>query len=152
MIHALDQTSSKQRRQVLHLVYQSQYAQHVELEKRDTPEESRRNARAIWRLNLADAHMHYYVYELSGRIAGYILLRELPNKTGFVDDLGVDIERRGQGIGRKLTEFAFEWARKKQLTSMKLTTQRNNAAAAATYLAAGFEEVPSEYIDFEKRI
>lgn len=152
MIRPLDLTSRRERRQVLHLVYQSQHAQHVELEQRDSPEESRRTARAVWRLNLRDPHMRYYVAKVAGRIAGYILLRELPGGVGFVDDLSVDPAFRHQGIGRQLVEFGFNWARDHGLKVMKLTTQRTNAAAAATYRAAGFREVPSEYIDFEKRL
>lgn len=152
MIRPLNLDSTAERRRVLELVRQSQYMQHVVHDHRDTDEESRRTAAVIWRYNLANPAMAYFVYEVDGRVVGYVLLRRLPDNTAFIDDLGVDAGFRRQGIGQALVEYGIMWAKSEGMDAMKLTTQRVNLAAAATYRKAGFADIDSEYIDFELKL
>ena len=95
--------------------------------------------------------MTYFVYEADG-VKGYVLVRELSDQTAAIDDLGVDHASKRQGIGRQLVEYAIDWAKQRGLTSIKLITQTNNAAAAATYRSAGFDEISGEYLNFEKTL
>ncbi|MBW4060956.1 GNAT family N-acetyltransferase [Candidatus Saccharibacteria bacterium] len=78
--------------------------------------------------------------------------RKLVDNTALIDDLGVGRYFQRQGIGTQLVNFVIDWARSDGLSALKVITQANNFAAAATYRAAGFEETAGEYLYFEKKL
>jgi ribosomal protein S18 acetylase RimI-like enzyme len=55
----------------------------------------------------------------------------------FVYELGVDAGHRRRGIGRALVDALAELARERGCYGMWVTTESDNAAALATYRAAG---------------
>jgi ribosomal protein S18 acetylase RimI-like enzyme len=56
-----------------------------------------------------------------------------------LEDLFVDPEARGSGLGRTLVEAAFERARQRGCARMELDANEANGAAVALYRSMGFE-------------
>jgi ribosomal protein S18 acetylase RimI-like enzyme len=78
---------------------------------------------------------------VDGRPAGFVTGVELthPDKGTemFLYELGVDAAFRRRGIGRQLTEALAALARERGCYGMWAATEPDNAAALATYRAAG---------------
>ena len=70
---------------------------------------------------------------------GQIRLQKYRNAYAYIDDISVDPEYRGEGIGRALMSRAIEWAKSKGFPGMMLETQNNNVAACRLYERCGFE-------------
>ena len=60
---------------------------------------------------------------------------------GYVDDLFVLEQYRGQGIGSELMQEALKYARKSGCVRVELGTRRENMRARRLYERLGFEEV-----------
>lgn len=55
-----------------------------------------------------------------GGVAGLIRIQELGDDLGEFGMLVADPDRRGEGVGRRLVEFAEQWARERGLGRMQL--------------------------------
>lgn len=71
-------------------------------------------------------------------LAGRIKMMKWWNQFGYVEDLVVNPEYRGLGIGRKLLERGIQWAREKGYPGVMLETQDNNVPACMLYQSCGF--------------
>lgn len=88
-----------------------------------------------------------FVYEEEGCMAGYIMCREeftgsatqLSVRTLYIDDLCVDEPFRGKGIGRKLFEFARDYARENGFYHLTLHVWEGNPGGMAFYRAMGMK-------------
>ncbi len=80
----------------------------------------------------------FYAY-VDDRLAGQIRVMKHWNKYAYIDDIAVNNEYRGQGIGRALMECAIAWAKSKGFPGMMLETQNNNVAGCRLYARCGFE-------------
>jgi streptothricin acetyltransferase len=69
---------------------------------------------------------------------GQIRLRRYWNGYAYIEDLAVEPEYRGEGIGRALIECAIAWAKEKGLPGIMLETQDNNVPACRLYARCGF--------------
>ena len=76
--------------------------------------------------------------ELDGQPAGRIKMIRWWNQFGYVEDLVVNPEYRGHGIGRKLLEQGIQWARENGYPGVMLETQDDNVAACTLYQSCGF--------------
>jgi GNAT superfamily N-acetyltransferase len=56
-----------------------------------------------------------------------------------VDSFGIHADRRRQGIGRGLLEYAQSWAKHQGATRLQLTVWEFNADAVAFYESLGYE-------------
>jgi ribosomal protein S18 acetylase RimI-like enzyme len=74
-----------------------------------------------------------------GKLAGQIRLQKHWNEYAYIDDIAVEPEYRGQGVGRALLEHAIAWARAKGFPGMMLETQDNNVLGCRLYASCGFE-------------
>jgi len=96
---------------------------------------------AATRRFLASPSHHWLVAYVDGWPAGFVTGIELthPDKGTemFLYELGVDAAFRRQGIGRQLTEALAVVARERGCYGMWAGTEPDNAAALATYRAAG---------------
>jgi len=63
--------------------------------------------------------------------------------TGQIGIIGVTKEAQGKGIGRKLVEKIFQFAKKKKLRKVYVDTSANNTPAQKFYKKVGFLQ---EYI------
>jgi [ribosomal protein S18]-alanine N-acetyltransferase len=74
-------------------------------------------------------------------VLGFSMLRgfdegyEIPSFGIFVDH-----ESHGQGIGRRLTAWTIEQARRRGCPAVRLTVYADNAAALGLYASLGFRE------------
>ncbi len=74
----------------------------------------------------------------STKLAGRIKMLEWWNKFAYVDDIVVNPEFRGTGIGRALLEHGIQWARENNFPGVMLETQDDNVAACSLYQKYGF--------------
>ena len=74
----------------------------------------------------------------SAKLAGRIRMLKWWNQFGYVEDLAVNPEYRGLGIGRKLLERGVQWARENNFPGVMLETQDDNVAACMLYQSCGF--------------
>jgi ribosomal protein S18 acetylase RimI-like enzyme len=75
---------------------------------------------------------------LGDEVIGQIRLRKYWNGYAYIDDLAVEPDYRGEGIGRALIERAIAWAKEKGLPGIMLETQDNNVPACQLYARCGF--------------
>ena len=60
------------------------------------------------------------------------------NRFAYVEDLVVNPEYRGLGIGRRLLERGIQWARENDYPGVMLETQNDNVPACTLYQSCGF--------------
>jgi ribosomal protein S18 acetylase RimI-like enzyme len=60
------------------------------------------------------------------------------NQFAYIEDLAVNPDFRGLGIGRKLIERAIQWARENNFPGVMLETQDDNVPACTLYASCGF--------------
>jgi GNAT superfamily N-acetyltransferase len=85
------------------------------------------------------------VAEEQGRIVGMATLQTListaeGSPVGLVEDVVVDREARGMGIGSALLDQLQEWARENGLTRLQLAADRGNIGALEFYRCKGWEQ------------
>ena len=88
-----------------------------------------------------------FVYDDEGLIYGYIMCEErfdcsstlLSVKTLYIDDLCVDENERGRGIGKELFEYAKKYAKKNGFYNITLHAWESNPDAMAFYKAMGMK-------------
>jgi ribosomal protein S18 acetylase RimI-like enzyme len=76
--------------------------------------------------------------DVDGKPAGQIKLIPWWNKFAYVEELTVNTEFRGQGVGRALMNRAIQWAREQGFPGLTLETQDNNVPACKFYEKCGF--------------
>ena len=76
--------------------------------------------------------------EMDGNLAGRIRMMRWWNRFGYVEDLVINPEYRGMGVGRKLLERGIQWARENGYPGVMLETQDDNVPACLLYQSAGF--------------
>ena len=76
--------------------------------------------------------------EADGKLAGRIKMLQWWNRFAYVEDLVVNPEYRGMGIGRMLLERGIQWAREHDFPGVMLETQDDNVPACALYQNCGF--------------
>ena len=74
----------------------------------------------------------------SAKLAGRIKMLKWWNQFGYVEDLVLNPEYRGLGIGRKLLERGIQWARENNFPGVMLETQDDNVPACTLYQSCGF--------------
>lgn len=83
-----------------------------------------------------------FVAEQDGRIVGYISTwMDHEAGMGFIPNLAVDGDVRGQGVGRKLIEFALDHFRRNHLSHARIETLAQNDIGQYLYPSCGFREV-----------
>jgi len=85
-----------------------------------------------------DAGSMIFFAEVDAKLAGRIKMMKWWNQFGYVEDLVVNPEYRGLGIGRKLLERGIQWAREKGFPGVMLETQNDNVPACTLYQSCGF--------------
>ena len=96
---------------------------------------------------LGQADAPIFVLEESGSVAGYLIGQMIkadgaaqePVTTFYVDDLCVDEAARGKGIGRKLMEYARDYAAAQGCHNLTLHVWEGNPAAQAFYESMGMK-------------
>lgn len=76
--------------------------------------------------------------DVDGVPAGQIKMVPWWNKFAYVEELAVDTQFRGQGVGQALLNRAIAWARERGFPGIMLETQDNNVPACKLYAKCGF--------------
>lgn len=79
-----------------------------------------------------------YLAWAENQAVGRIVLKRNWNKYALVEDIVVDKNYRGHGVGRKLIEQAERWAKNGGMPGIMLETQSNNVNACKFYKSCGF--------------
>ena len=78
----------------------------------------------------------------SGTVVGYVTMQsDVETRIGWIHNLAVAQEARGQGLGRRLIEHALAHFRSSGMTIAKIETLEQNAAGRHLYPSLGFVEV-----------
>ena len=72
-----------------------------------------------------------------GNFAGYISVTAVADE-GYINNIAVDEEYRGRGLGSLLLDRAVTFAREKNLAFLSLEVRKSNAAAISLYEKLGF--------------
>jgi GNAT superfamily N-acetyltransferase len=80
----------------------------------------------------------FFAY-VDNELAGQIRILKSWNAYAYVDDIAVEPNYRGQGVGRALMKRAIEWAKANGFPGIMLETQNNNVAGCCLYASCGFE-------------
>jgi streptothricin acetyltransferase len=76
--------------------------------------------------------------EADGKLAGRIKMIAWWNQFAYVDDLVVNPDYRGMGVGRTLLERGVQWAHENNFPGVMLETQDDNVPACSLYESFGF--------------
>lgn len=79
----------------------------------------------------------FFAY-VDGNATGQIKMVPWWNKFAYVEELVVDTEFRGKGVGHALMMRAIEWAKRQHFPGITLETQDNNVPACKLYEKCGF--------------
>lgn len=83
-----------------------------------------------------------FVAEEAHRVVGYITTWiDVAAAVGFIPNLAVDAEQRGQGLGRRLIERALEHFRSRGIRHVRIETLAHNSVGQHLYPACGFREI-----------
>lgn len=91
---------------------------------------------------VGNPHSALLVARLDGVIVGSLTLAFYRIPTGtksWIEDVVVDADARGHGIGRALNEGALDEARRRGAKDVSLTSRPSREAANRLYLRIGFE-------------
>ena len=100
-----------------------------------------RKARHI-ELDVQKCPQGVFVAEINGAIAGYITTWiDHEAGVGFIPNLAVDADARGQGLGRALIEHALRFFHASGIRHARIETLEQNPIGQNLYPSAGFREV-----------
>ncbi len=112
---------------------------------------------AVRALAAGDPHARAWLLraEAQGPVIGYLVLTlgfsiEYGGRDGFIDEIYVAPEARGQGLGRAALEFAEAQARNLGVLALHLEVNHGNKKAQDLYQAEGF--FPSGRLLMSKRL
>lgn len=83
------------------------------------------------------------------QVIGFVsmsLVQTLTGGRGWIDDMAVGPDFRGEGVGASLLEAALRHANRLNLTHLYVNVERGSAAARAFYQASGFQESSISYL------
>ena len=92
---------------------------------------------------VASDSSHVLVAKVDGVIVGSLTLVIFHIPTGiraWIEDVVVDADARGKGVGEALNLFAIEEARKRGAVTVDLTSRPSREAANRLYQRLGFKE------------
>ena len=103
---------------------------------------------------ISSSATHLYIAEEDNNVLGMLSLVIFPIPTGlrsWVEDVVVDAQARGRGLGKMLTHHALSEAKKYGALTVDLTSRPNRETANKLYQSAGFETVQPMYTAINMR-
>ncbi|MFC0081334.1 GNAT family N-acetyltransferase [Aciditerrimonas ferrireducens] len=101
---------------------------------------------------LAHPGVHLFVARVGDQVRGTLTLTALPLASGLratIEDVVVDEEARGQGLGRALTEAALTKAAALGARTVDLTSRPSREAANRLYQRLGFQQRQTNVYRFD---
>ena len=100
---------------------------------------------------IGDPETLVLVAESASEVVGYVFAqvegtswKDLRGPCGFIHDVYVRADARGQGAGRELVRAAIDWARSKGMSQMALMSKSGNESAQRLFASLGFRETMVE--------
>lgn len=92
-----------------------------------------------------------WLIKSSGEDVGYLVLTlhyrlESRGTCANLDELFINEENRGQGIGRKAMKFLEDTCRERGVAAMQLEVKKDNPEAASLYEKVGFEKLDRDFM------
>lgn len=84
-----------------------------------------------------DSRTVFFAFE-NEKLAGQIIILKYWSGYAYINDIRVDKEFRGKGIGKALVMNALEWAKKSNCIGLEVETQDVNVKACMFYEKLGF--------------
>ena len=111
-----------------------------------TPEQARELSLLVPPLFLQHFGSTSWIIEDGGQLVGFLIGFHSADHAdqAYIHFVGVDPQRRGQGVGRQLYELFFEQARESGRTTVKAITSPRNTASIAYHTALEFTLEPSD--------
>ena len=75
---------------------------------------------------------------VNNQLAGQIKMIKWWNGYAYIDDLIVNPQHRGLGVGKSLIAEAVRWSKEKRFPGIMLETQDDNVSACKLYQSCGF--------------
>jgi ribosomal protein S18 acetylase RimI-like enzyme len=100
---------------------------------------------AVRRVALGEPLARCWIIRRRGVVSGYVVITlgysiEYGGRDGYIDDLYLVAEARGDGCGRRLLDFALEQARLLGIGTLHLEVDPVNERAFQLYRRRGFED------------
>ena len=92
-------------------------------------------------ISLGNSHL-FFVFDESENCTGMLTIGIYISPTGkkaWIEDVVVSEDFQGQGVGKKLMEFAIQFVKQKQVSLLTLTSRPVRVAANNLYIKMGFE-------------
>lgn len=80
-----------------------------------------------------------FVLESESKIIGEVVLLEKTKEVVEIMNIAVNEANQGKGFGRKLIEFAIDWAKEKGYSKLEIGTANSSFSQMALYQKCGFE-------------
>lgn len=90
----------------------------------------------------SDSSHLFFVFDEKENCMGMLTVGIYVSPTGkkaWIEDVVVSENYRGQGVGKKLMEFAIQFAKQEEVSLLTLTSRPFRVAANKLYLKLGFE-------------
>jgi ribosomal protein S18 acetylase RimI-like enzyme len=84
---------------------------------------------------------HFFIAEINKKVAGILTIAICDIPSGekvWIEDVVVDEQERGKGIGKEMVLFAIGFARSKGFKAIELTSRPSRVAANRLYQKLGF--------------
>lgn len=89
---------------------------------------------------LSNPQAHFLVAEADKTVAGYLGVQEIYGE-GYITNIAVFPQYRGQGIAKKLLQKAAEGAEERQCEFLTLEVRESNSPARSLYEKMGYTDV-----------
>lgn len=89
---------------------------------------------------------------INNTVAGFALManyKVISGNKGWIEDVVVDKQHRGKGIGQKLIELLIETGQKNQMSEILLFTETEKKSAIRLYTKLGFKEKESQMFNLK---
>lgn len=106
--------------------------------KGDVMEGTRTDLRAI----LENKNIVFVVAQDGVRVAGMgtlYIIQKIGKRVGHIEDMVVDENYRGQGVGKKLMQGLIAAAKSRKISRLELTSGPDRIAANKLYVKSGFK-------------
>lgn len=109
------------------------------------PFDAARTTNALTQFFAEPAHGSVFLIDVNGAAIGYVVLAvvysfEFGGKNAFVDELYLEPEHRGKGLGHAVMERIVEEAKGRGITALHLEVEHHNERALALYRSFGFQD------------
>lgn len=142
-------TSMRQAKKAHIASLQAQFSRHFTHSRFRSPyfsDEENQRFYAKWIENAVKGQFDHACFfeEMNGQISGMVTLRK-GNGEGKIGLLAVAEEYQRQGVGKRLLQYAQNWAAQQGLASLSICTQLSNRVAMALYQSANAQYIQSHY-------